>query len=111
MSDLWRYDPVTKMWTWVNGSEVGDQIGIYDESIGDLLPGCREGSISWIDDDGNLWLLGGFGLASTYSPIGGRLNDLWRYDPAADKWTWVSGSEISNRDHTRRRLWYQGDTG
>ena len=101
MSDLWRYDPVAKMWTWVSGLNVGDQIGVYDESIGDLRPGCREESSSWIDNAGNLWLVGGFGLASTYSPIGGLLNDQWFFNTAAKEWFWVSGSdEISNPNDT-----------
>ena len=101
MNDLWRYNPVTKMWTWVSGFKVGDQVGVYDESNGDLLPGCREESISWMDNDGKLWLLGGFGLASTYSPIGGLLNDLWTFDNETKKWAWVSGSdEISNPNDT-----------
>jgi hypothetical protein len=80
------------MWTWVSGSDSYDQIGMYDEP--NDQPGCREGSISWIDDDGYMWLFGGFGQASTYSPIGGRLNDLWRYDPFANNWTWVSGTKV-----------------
>jgi len=70
MNDLWRYNPVTKKWTWVSGSDVGGQIGVYDVSNGDLVPGCREESISWIDNAGKLWLSGGFGQASTYSPPG-----------------------------------------
>jgi hypothetical protein len=101
MSDLWRYDPVEKVWTWVDGPDVGDQIGIYDEGLGDLLPGCREESSSWVDNEGNLWLVGGFGLASTYSPIGGHLNDQWFFNTAANEWSWVSGSdEISDPNST-----------
>ena len=65
------------------------------------FPDVVKSSSSWIDNDGNLWLLGGFGLASTYSPIGGLLNDLWTYDPDMQEWAWVSGSdEISNPDDT-----------
>ncbi len=93
MNDLWNYNPVTKMWTWVSGSATGDTVGVYDESNGDLVPGCREESISWIDNAGKLWLFGGFGLASTYSPIGGLLNDLWSFDNATKQWDWVSGSD------------------
>ncbi len=47
-------------------------------------------SISWTDSHGNLWLFGGYGYGSTTSS--GYLNDLWRYDPATNQWTWMSGA-------------------
>jgi hypothetical protein len=101
MSDLWRFNPVTKKWAWMSGPAIGDQIGIYDESIGDLVPGCREESISWTDSSDKLWLFGGFGQASTFSPIGGLLNDLWVFDTETNEWAWLSGSDqISNPNDT-----------
>ena len=27
----------------------------------------------------------------------GHLNDLWRYDPETNQWTWVSGSNTRNQ--------------
>jgi hypothetical protein len=41
-------------------------------------PAGREGSLSWIDAAGGLWLWGGGGLDS--AAHSGYLNDLWRYD-------------------------------
>ena len=42
-------------------------------------PGARWGSVSWSDSSGNLYLFGGEGNA-TY-PLGGLLNDLWKFTP------------------------------
>ena len=50
----------------------------------DNKPGAREGAVSWTSPDGKFWLMGGEGCAA----IGfGRLNDLWKYDPATNEWT------------------------
>jgi N-acetylneuraminic acid mutarotase len=46
--------------------------------------------MSWIDSSGNLWLFGGVGFNSAGKQ--GLLNDLWEFSPAANTWTWVSGS-------------------
>jgi hypothetical protein len=47
--------------------------------------------VSWTDASGRLWLFGGVGIIADGS--GGELNDLWRYDPTSNEWTWVSGSD------------------
>ena len=47
-------------------------------------------SISWTDSNGNLWLFGGLAYDSTAAQ--GRLNDLWRYEPATNIWTWMGGA-------------------
>jgi len=59
------------------------------------MPGARTGSVAWIDAAGSLLLFGGSGRDST--GIGGTLNDLWRYDPASNEWTWMSGSDTRNQ--------------
>jgi len=94
LNDLWRYDPDNNTWTWINGSDTVLQPGTYGEQgIPDAanVPGARYGGVSWTDTAGDLWLFAGFGLDST----GGRdyLNDLWRYDPDNNTWTWINGSE------------------
>ena len=93
LNDLWKYDPTTNEWTWVSGSNTVDQTGIYGTkgtAAPSNLPGARGYAVSWIDSSGNLWLFGGAGFDSA----GNRddLNDLWKYDPTTDEWTWVSGS-------------------
>lgn len=80
------------VWTWASGSDLADQPGTYGTKgvpAPANVPGARGGAVSWIDPDGGLWLFGGF--ARPYS--GPIFNDLWRFDPAANEWTWVSGSD------------------
>jgi N-acetylneuraminic acid mutarotase len=89
-NDLWKYDGTN--WTWVSGSDSGDQAGIYGtKGTADPtnVPGARSGAVSWIDSQGKLWLFGGLGIDSALWQ--GPLNDLWKYDPTSLEWTWVSG--------------------
>ena len=102
LNDLWRYEPEMGMWAWMGGSEDGSQAGVYGRKGTpgvDYVPRARYGSISWTDSAGALWLLGGnyYDSSGGRPAIRGRLNDLWRYDPAAGVWTWVSGANIVDR--------------
>ncbi|MGZ5498315.1 MAG: Kelch repeat-containing protein, partial [Candidatus Aminicenantales bacterium] len=93
LNDLWRYDPSSKKWTWVSGSDTRDQPASYGTkgvASPANVPGARMQAESWIDVNGNLWLFGGIGFIGTGEF--GELNDLWKYDPSSDQWTWVSGS-------------------
>lgn len=98
LSDLWKYDTASGEWTWVSGSDLVNQSGIYGvRGAADPLnvPGARHPAASWLDKQGNLWLFGGSG------PDGadnwGQLNDLWRFEPASGEWTWVGGSNAGNQ--------------
>jgi N-acetylneuraminic acid mutarotase len=82
LDDLWRFNPTTMIWTWVNGSNTGNVTGVYgtlDVVSTANVPGARSQAIAFTDSSGNLWLFGGLGYASSASP--GLLNDLWRYTP------------------------------
>ncbi len=95
---LWKYDPSTNMWTWMNGSNFPNQAGIYGTQgvpAPSNSPGSRAwGVLSWTDLAGDLWLFGGYG----YDALGqiGVLNDLWRYNIATNMWTWMSGQQVVN---------------
>jgi N-acetylneuraminic acid mutarotase len=97
-NDLWKFDPTTLEWTWVSGSSLRYQPGVYG-TLGvagpSNVPGARVGAVSSIDASGNLWLFGGIG----YDAAGGKgwLNDFWKFDPTAREWTWVSGSDANNQ--------------
>jgi N-acetylneuraminic acid mutarotase len=94
-NDLWKYDPVSSAWTWVSGSNSGDQPGTYGtKGLGDAanVPGARRQAMSWVDQTGALWLFGGMGFGSDGNRSG-MLNDLWKYDPLTNEWTWISGSD------------------
>lgn len=88
LNDLWRYNVATKAWTWVSGSNVNNQGGVYTGAPGTLTPGARWSPASWTDNSGNFWLFGGFG----YDKNGqlGLLNDLWKF--TGGNWVWVSAS-------------------
>ena len=95
VNDLWKYDPTTKLWTWMGGDKTGDLAGVYgtkNVAAAANLPGARDSAISWVDKSGNFWLFGGYGYASS---TGAELNDLWKYSTASGLWTWVSGSNAA----------------
>jgi len=98
MDDLWKYSIATNQWTWVSGSTVLNQHGVYG-TLGvpssSNFPGGRQNSITWKDSSGNLWLFGGNGFAQAGAI--GYLNDLWKYTIATNQWTWMSGSNAINQ--------------
>ncbi len=92
LNDLWSYTPSSTAgqpgtWTWVKGSNTGNQNGIYGDELRayrtfvNWTPGARRGAMSWVDSQGELWLFGGQGYDSTSTNGNGYLNDLWRYLP------------------------------
>lgn len=93
LSDLWKYNQTTNQWTWVNGPNTRNQVGVYgtiNVAASTNRPGGRRWATGWADNAGNLWLFGGFGYAA--ANVTGRLNDLWKYNIASNQWTWISGS-------------------
>jgi hypothetical protein len=92
LNDLWKLDTVGQTWTWVSGSNLVDQPGIY--SGGSAGPGARWAPVSWTDASGNLWIFGGQG----YDGAGnlGLLSDLWKFNGTT--WTFVSGSNTVNQN-------------
>jgi N-acetylneuraminic acid mutarotase len=98
LNDLWKYNIASGQWTWVGGSNTVNQYGSYGTlatASTTNIPGARRLSTGWKDNSGNFWLFGGFGLAEASGPDG--LNDLWKYDPVGNTWTWVKGSKVTNQ--------------
>ncbi len=101
LNDLWKYDVNSSasdylQWTWVAGSNIANQPGVYGtEGVAAPanIPGSRNSEVRWIDNSGNLWLFGGGGYDSNGTL--GTLNDLWEYD--SGQWTWMGGSNIANQ--------------
>ncbi|MCA6364215.1 MAG: gliding motility-associated C-terminal domain-containing protein [Bacteroidetes bacterium] len=88
MNDFWKFDITTNEWTWMGGSQ-----NIYGAgSFGTLqvpspanMPSYRSETLAnWKDGAGNLWLFGG-----TY------YDDMWRFDPLTNTWTWMAGSNVT----------------
>ena len=90
LNDFWMWDG--KRWNLLSGSTVSGKAGVYTTLTANgaaLTPGARINPNTWMDEEGILWLQGGYGRDSHGSV--GNLNDLWKWNGA--KWTWVSGSK------------------
>lgn len=101
LNDLWKYNESSGQWTWVNGSQAtsdgfsGGATPVYG-TLGQAAPannpGARDGASTWIDGSGDFWLFGGHGLdpnlLTDYA-----FNDLWKFSPSINEWTWMGGSD------------------
>ncbi len=99
-NDLFKYDPNNGYWVWVSGSNLYNQPGTYGNqgvAGSNYIPGTRALMVSWIDKNGKFWLFGGANFDPNASSKNTAMNDLWKYDPATNQWTWVSGSKYTNQ--------------
>ncbi len=119
LNDLWEYQPGAQIqdgqWIWVSGSNTipctttqnttlcTGQPGVYGtqgQSAAGNTPGGRMGAVTWVDGSGNLWLFGGLGgTLQIYAGSHGDetyFNDLWKFNPSTNQWTWISGSSTGN---------------
>ena len=95
LNDLWRYNPVTKRWTWMSGSDTSEQAGVYGTkgvAAAANVPGARMTAFPGQTAQVTCGCSGATAIQSRHS---GHLNDLWRYDPATNRWTWMSGSNTA----------------
>lgn len=98
LSDLWKYNTGTGLWTWMNGSDAVNVNGAYGTqgaASAVNMPGARYYGAGWTDASGNRWLFGGLGYGAA-ATTAGNLNDLWKYNPATNQWTWMAGSDVTN---------------
>jgi N-acetylneuraminic acid mutarotase len=94
-NDMWKYNPGTNEWTWVSGDSTLGARGVYGiqgVTNSSNMPGARYYSVSWVDASGKFWLFGGQGYDA--NDISGILDDLWRYDPDSNLWTWMKGHSV-----------------
>jgi N-acetylneuraminic acid mutarotase len=94
LNDLWKFNSSTSEWAWMGGSNsTGAQspgaYGTLGTPSTKNIPGARIQPASWVDNGGNLWLFGGSGIDVTGNP--GLLNDLWKFNPSINQWTWEGG--------------------
>ena len=95
MNDLMKYSPTSNTWTWISGNSpyaTGNQgsIGTLGAAAPGNSPSGRTDASSWGDSSGNFWLFGGWGY--DWQGALGYYNDVWKYDPTAQQWTWLNGS-------------------
>ena len=98
LNDVWEFSPTSLRWTWMGGSNVGNQAGVYGTlgvASASNIPGGRYSSSSWTDSSGNLWLFGGSSVPPGANP--NYFNDLWEFNPTSLKWTWMGGSNSGNQ--------------
>lgn len=103
-NDLWEFDPDSAEWTWRSGDSALVHVGKkgYYGAVavyGELgvpsprnVPGGRVYSTTWTDSKGNLWMFGGLQW-DFVTNISDDLNDLWKFDPITNEWTWMGGSD------------------
>jgi N-acetylneuraminic acid mutarotase len=101
-NDLWEFNPAIREWAWMGGSNTVSELGWVPGVYGTQgtpapgnVPGTRTTAATWTDGNGNLWLFGGLGYADSSSPFQDFLNDLWKFDPSTNEWTWMSGSSTT----------------
>lgn len=85
-------------WTWMKGDATANATGVYGTqgiAAAANMPGARDNAVTWTDRNGNMWLFGGLGYAAAGSGVG-YLNDLWKYDPDTNLWTWMKGDNFTN---------------
>ncbi|MCW3124503.1 MAG: Kelch repeat type 2-containing protein [Bacteroidetes bacterium] len=83
------------VWTFVKGNyNYGSAISGHTGTIGISnsadYPGPRYSAAQWKDLNGNFWIFGG------RDRMGLLHNDLWRYDPSLNLWTWVNGPDSAS---------------
>ncbi len=92
LNDIWKFNPSSGMWTWIKGEDVINAPGHYGvRGVSDPAntPGARYAVAKWVDKAGNLWVFGGTAIVS--AGVSGNVNDLWKYDPVTNNWTWMKG--------------------
>ena len=92
LDDVWKYSPSDNSWTFMSGDETGNadvSYGQKENFSNTNTPGGRHGCMSWVDNNGNFWLMGGGTLTDLFS-------DLWKYDPGNNQWAWFNGSNVPN---------------
>lgn len=77
----------------VIGTYSGGEPGVYGtrgEEATANIPGERSEPVTWVDQSGNFWLMGGYhidgGAQAQYV-----FDDLWRFNPSSGEWAWMGG--------------------
>lgn len=76
-------------WTWMAGSDLSSAptFGVQGVPANGNSPGNSYEGTAWVDLQGNFWMYGGIDLFNFLN-----YNDLWRYNPATNQWTWMKGN-------------------
>ncbi|MBP9708902.1 MAG: hypothetical protein KBD78_14800, partial [Oligoflexales bacterium] len=90
--DLWKFDG--EDWTWVSGPQNTFQAPVYG-TLGQFgaanTPGSRSDACTTLDDQGDLWLFGGYYYDANAGWEMVHLTDLWKFN--GSQWAWMGGSQ------------------
>ena len=97
LNDLWRYNVSTNNFTWMKGSNLGGQPGVYG-TLGvpnaANTPAAAYAYTKSVDLDGNFWFFAGSG------PWGfPGCSAVWKFTVATNQWTWMDGSSVPATTH------------
>jgi N-acetylneuraminic acid mutarotase len=95
-NDLWKYNTSTGLWTWVSGANTTNSAGSYGTkgtASSSNQPQARFGQAITVDPSGDFWLFGGANLANLGTAA--MLNDIWKYNPTSNQWTWMGGDNTT----------------
>lgn len=101
LNDMWEFNIATGNWTWIGGSNMLNQVGIYGTAGVEAtanVPGARFSPACWTDPMGNYWLFGGQGMPSNNA--NNNLSDLFRYNPTTNMWAAMKGPLLSAQTGT-----------
>lgn len=83
-------------WVWINGDTTSLNNGSYGTqgiSSSTNHPPPMYEPCEWTDLNGNFWLYGGLKPGCIGFCV---YNDLWKYNPVINEWTWMKGTGIPN---------------
>lgn len=95
LNDLWKYNISSNQWTWVNGSNLIAQNGVFGTlnlSAPSNSPGGNEFPATWYNT-GELYMFGGRGYQASGFPS--YHNAFWKYNLTNNQWTWIGGSNAT----------------
>jgi hypothetical protein len=84
-------------WTAVANVGAANNAGTYGAVGAGGFPGGRWGAGFTPDAAGNVWMFGGQGFDSSGNLV--LLNDLWKYNIAAQTWTWMGPTNSNTGQH------------
>jgi gliding motility-associated-like protein len=91
---LWKYLMASNEWVWMKGDPAGTSAnyGVKNVEASTNQPSARYSYTKWKDLEGNFYIFAGLSIGSTF----GNLNDVWKYNPTTNNWTWVAGTNIGD---------------
>lgn len=101
INPVWEYNTTTGQWRYVNGvtTNLGTPTyGTTGTAAAANTPGGHSRMCSAVDSSGNAWVFGGNAVDSVAAT--GYTNELWKYNPTANQWAFMGGTQTVNQAPT-----------